>query len=547
MRLGIDIGTCNSCCYVVHGDAPPEAVVSNMGEHTVPSMVAFTEKTQLIGTAARLQQLSNPDNTIGEFKRIIGRKFTDRELWRYAKNWSTSLTECGDNDVGFRVRHLGKTRILRALDLYQIMIEHFIDQAHRQCGRDQVLTELTITVPAHFNHQQRDCVKRCAAASAGNAVNAVNAVPNISLLNEPTAAALAYLNRRGSQMGDQATMIVFDMGAGTLDITALKRSNSEFRILGNIGRDQMGGSVLDDLLLDLLVKYAKTTKHRNLRADSRLLAQAKRSCEDAKKILSVAEATSITVDNVTMPLTRVDFEKIIGSEIRRVSQAVYDLLEDIELEPEEIDAVVMVGGGSRVPALRTMLEAIFEPDRIKADINADECVAMGAAYFQRADICDMTEFAERKTEPAEPAEPIHDRPTEHTTHDTTKIESTKIESRIKIIDVVPVALGVKTRGKIFSLMIPKNTPLPATYEQVFYPAKANQTFANIEVYQAANYRENDTPIKTTDCVCIDKLCLTGLTVSSKITICFTINTDGMLEIRASSDQVSISAKTMVSY
>lgn len=511
MRVGIDIGTSNSCCYIYTNDGDLEVVLSQTGTRTIPSTVGFTSKNVLIGMPAQQQQMCNPDNTITEFKRIVGRRYTDKQLWKYAKNWPMSLTQVGDDGVGFRVKHLGSNRIVTSSELYTILIKHLLENATRQCG--DKITHVVATVPAHFDHLQRDCVRCCLVDLAPDA--------EVSLLNEPTAAALAYLNRKKSAVGDKCTMLIFDTGAGTLDITALRREGVNFQILGNVGRDAMGGSVFDDLILDRFIKHAKTTKRRNLRDDSKLLAEAKMKAEVLKCVLSTADEAAMEVSNIVMTLTKSEFNAMIAPEVRKMSQTVWDLLSDLNLEPEDIDLVVMVGGGSRVPALSAMLGAMF--NNIRSDININECVAMGAALYQR------TANGQDNTE-----------------NDMELSSGPKaVSPQLTIVDVVPVALGIKTKGNRFSIIIAKNTPLPAVHKQIFYPYSRKQNFANIQIYQGIVTQ--DPQIIDETFVLIDSLVLTGIQKNRpQIIIEFRVNYDGMLEINATSEGTSITGKTIVS-
>jgi molecular chaperone DnaK (HSP70) len=312
-------------------------------------------------------------------------------------------------------------------------------------------------------------------------------------------------------------MLIFDIGAGTLDITALRRDGSNFQILGNMGRDAMGGSVFDDLILDQFIKHAKTTKRRNLRDDSKLLVEAKMKAEALKCVLSTVDEASMEVSNISMTLTRADFNAIIAPNVRKMSQAVWDLLSELNLEPEDIDLVVMVGGGSRVPALSAMLGAMF--DNIRSDININECVAMGAALYQRTaneqDDIEPSSVATKSTLP-----------------------------QLSIVDVVPMAFGIKTKGNRFSTIIAKNAPLPAVHKQIFYPYSRKQNFANINIYQGI---VTDDPQLIDDTfVLIDSLVLNGIQKNRpQIVIEFRINNDGMLEINATSEGTSITGKTIV--
>ena len=304
--LGVDLGTSNSCVYASSGDGtPPELVMSDMGAHLTPTVVAYTSGNEvLVGESARQQQAVNPLNTFIEFKRTVGRKYTQRELWKTAKHWPFKLLPPpgdGPTEPSLRHVHAGDVLRLTAIGLYTVLLSRLVAQATAQTQREAP-RHVVVTVPAHFDHSQRLATVQAVARVVPEACR-------VEAMNEPTAAMIAYLDLNVAALAS-TTVVVFDLGAGTLDVTCVKVEEGECRIVGSEGAE-VGGCNFDQRLLDTAAAHYKSATGKDLKTKKQRMVAVREACERAKKTLTVAHEATLSVGEDVEPLrvTRHEFER----------------------------------------------------------------------------------------------------------------------------------------------------------------------------------------------------------------------------------------------
>jgi molecular chaperone DnaK len=440
--IGIDLGTTNSCVAILEGGTP-KVIENSEGARTTPSIVAYMEDGEiLVGAPAKRQAVTNPKNTLYAVKRLIGRRFEEKEVQKDINLMPYKIVKAPNGDAWVEVR--GKQ--IAPPQVSAEVLRKMKKTAEDYLG--EPVTEAVITVPAYFNDSQRQATKD-AGRIAGLEVKRI--------INEPTAAALAFgLDKKGEK-GDRK-IAVYDLGGGTFDISIIEIADvdgeKQFEVLSTNGDTFLGGEDFDQRIIDYLVTEFKKETGADLSKDVLALQRLKDSAEKAKIELSSSQQTEINLPYITadasgpkhlnMKLTRAKLEALVEDLIEKTIEPCRIAIKDAGVKTSEIDDVILVGGMTRMPKVQEKVKEFFGKEPRK-DVNPDEAVAVGAA------IQGSVLAGDRKD--------------------------------VLLLDVTPLSLGIETLGGVMTKMIQKNTTIPTKYSQVFSTADDNQPAVTIKVYQ----------------------------------------------------------------
>lgn len=479
--IGIDLGTTNSCVAVMEGKAP--RVIENAeGVRTTPSVVAFTaDGEKLVGIPARRQAVTNPSNTLFATKRLIGRRFQDKETQNDVNTMPYKIVSGNNGDAW--VEAAGQKYSPSQIGAF--VLQKMKDTAESFLGRK--VNHAVVTVPAYFNDAQRQATKD-AGKIAGLEVSRI--------INEPTAAALAY----GLDKSDDKIVAVYDLGGGTFDVSILEISGGVFEVKATNGDTHLGGEDFDNVMLDFLVSEFKKEQGIDLSKDRLALQRLREAAEKAKIELSSTMQTDINLPFITadatgpkhmnLKLTRSKYESLVDPLVQRTLDPIKNCLKDAGVQSGDISEILMVGGMTRVPRVQETVKGFFDKEPSKS-VNPDEVVAMGAAVqggVLRGDVKD-----------------------------------------ILLLDVTPLSLGLETLGGVFTRLINRNTTIPTKKSQVFSTAADNQTQVGIKVLQGEREMAADNKV-------LGNFDLVGIPPSPRgvpqIDVVFDIDANGILNVSA---------------